>query len=188
MTIKRTSVDAVALPTLLLPLVKAQARVEHARDDELITGHIAAAIGIAERKCNVSINPAEYVVSTDELHFSTMPCPGALRPSWRLPLNNVRECAVVNGADDLSAKFELWSSDPGGNASTYLVGIDGQVVPTPSLLSLKVGVEAVAELAPAFVSLIARLAASMYENREASSALWVDGFTDELGGLWRPDV
>lgn len=188
MTIKRTSVDTAALAALLLPTVKAQARVEHDRDDALITSHVAAAIGTVERKCNVSINAAEYDVTTDELGCSSLPYAGAKGPNWALPFNNVTACKVLNGADDISASFELWSPDFGGSASSYLVGIDGQALPSPSVLSLTVGVATVAELAPDFVSLIARLAASMYENREASSGLWADGFAGELASLWRPSA
>ena len=192
MTIKRITVDTAALPAALLDLVKSQARVEYTRDDALITGHIAGAVGIAERKCNVSLDPAEYVVTADELRCSPLPYGGATRQSWRLPLNNVREVTVMASADvdadDLSADYEVWAPDPGGSASAYLVAVNGRAVPPAALLSLTVGVTTLPDLAPAFVSLIARLAASMYENREASSALWVDAFAGELASLWRAEA
>jgi hypothetical protein len=190
MSIDRISVDTAALPALLLPNIKAHCRVEHARDDAILLVYIGAAIGIAERKCNVSLNPAEYLVTADELG---RPCThAALGPrwTWPLPLNNVHAFTVVQngdpGAPDITADFELWSPDFGGSASAYLAPLSGKAMPSTALLTLGVGVDDETLLAPEFFSLIARLTASQYENREASSDLWTDTFREELAGLWRP--
>ncbi|HXD04883.1 MAG TPA: head-tail connector protein [Burkholderiaceae bacterium] len=185
MTIKRTTINTGALPLLLLPTMKAQARVEHARDDALITGHTAAAIAMVERQCNVSLNPAVYEVTTDELAWSSIPR-GTSRASWQLPLNNVRSFVVTNGADDISADFELWQQDFGGSASAYVTAAGSSLMNTAALLTLTVGVLTPPALSPAFLSVIGRMVASMYENREANSALWVDGFAAELFSMWRP--
>lgn len=190
MTQHRLSVDNEVLPAALLATIKAQARVEHTRDDALLKSQTATAIGIVERKCNVSINPAEYVVTADELRCSPLPYGGLVRVSWRLPLNNAHEFTVVQSsaddAPDISADYELWNPDFGGNGSSYLLAVNGRAMPASAVLTLGVGIEDPAMLAPPFTGLIARLAASMYENREASSELWTDTFKEELIGMWRP--
>jgi len=184
--INRTSVDRLALPGALLPIIKDQARVRHDRDDTLLTSHISSAIGLCERLCNVSLDPAEYVCSADEVWSCQQLRPTPTR--WLLPLNNVRGFIVTNGdpVEDLSAGFTLWNPDYGGNASSYLQSVSGATMPWTSGLALKVGIEDPTEMSPAFLSLIARMASSMYENREATGELWSGNFSAELLALWRP--
>jgi hypothetical protein len=183
--INRTAIDRLTLPLVLLPLVKDQARVRHDRDDVLMTSHVAASIGLAERLCNVSLYPADYIVTADEIYSCQRLCATPTR--WLLPLNNVRAC-VITGVDaaDLSAGFTLSNADYGGNASSYLQSVGGATIPWDATLALTVGVDDPTELAPAFLSLISRMAASMYENREADADLWASGFSAELMALWRP--
>jgi hypothetical protein len=194
MSIQRLDVSYAPLPAALLDSIKAHLRVEHDRDDTLIRAYISAAIGICERKCNVSLNPAEYMVTLDELRprGPKLWAGGTWRHSWLLPLNNVREFELLDSAtppNDLSANFELWNADPGGNGSSYLLGLDGYYLPTGAqITSLTVGVLDQETLAPAFFSLIARITGSLYENREASTDLVGDGFDSELIALWRPDA
>jgi hypothetical protein len=191
MSIERVTVDREALPEALLPLIKAHVRVEFDRDDMLLTTYTAAAIGLVESKCNVSINPAQYVVTADELRASgtRWAYPGG-SARWTLPLNNVRDFTLMESTEedaaDLSGDFELWSPDFGGSASSYLIAVAGRPVPTAAIVSLDVGLDDSVDLAPGFFALIARLAGSMYENREASTALWADTFAEELNALWRP--
>lgn len=194
MTIECTSVDRDVLPDALLDGMKAHIRVEHARDDVLLRTYTAAAIGLVESRCNVSINPAAYVVTGDELQASAPRWLAGLgmRPCWVLPRNNVQTMVVLDSADagaaDISDQFELWNPELGGSASSYLVGLGTPPAcpPAAAMLSLEVGLEDPADLAPAFFVLIARLVGSMYENREASVALWADTFAEELGAAWRP--
>lgn len=183
--INRTAIDRLTLPLVLLPLIKDQARVRHDRDDVIITAHVAASIGLAERLCNVSLYPAEYTVTADEIYSCQRLSPMPTR--WLLPLNNVR-AFTITGADaaDLSAGFTLSNADYGGNASSYLQSVSGATIPWDAGLALVVGVEDPTDLAPAFLSLIARMAASMYENRESNADLWAGGFSAELMALWRP--
>jgi hypothetical protein len=191
MSIERVSVDRAVLPDALLDDIKAHVRVEFARDDALLRTYTAAAIGMVEAKCNVSLNPAEYVVTADELteSGSRWNFAGA-SGRWTLPLNNVRDFTVVAStaldAEDLTTGFQLWGPDFGGNASSFLVALGAQALPTTAILTLEVGLEDAADLAPGFFALIARLAGSMYENREASTALWASTFAEEMGALWRP--
>ena len=63
----RLSVHRRALPGALLELVKNGPRVRHNRDSSLMLAHLASAIGLVERMCNVSLNPAEYLVSAGEV-------------------------------------------------------------------------------------------------------------------------
>jgi len=196
MSIERVSVDRQVLPDLLLDQIKAHMRVEHARDDALIRVYIAAAVGLIESKCNVNLDPAEYVVTGDELRHSPTTYAwrgGAAR--WTLPQNNVRAFTMhdssATDAADISAEFTLWNADFGGSASSYLVGAatsTARAVPSQAVLALEVGILDADDLAPGFFALIARLSGSMYENREASSALWADTFADELVALWRPSA
>ena len=183
--INRISIDRLTLPLVLLPYVKDQARVRHERDDALLAGHVAAAVGLAERLCNVSLYPADYIVTADEIYSCQRLCASPTR--WLLPLNNVRACLITGiDAADLSAGFVLSNADFGGNASSYLQSVGGAVIPWDATLALTVGVDDPADLAPAFLSLIARMAASMYENRESNAELWATGFSAELMALWRP--
>jgi hypothetical protein len=190
MTIERTTIDRAVLPTLLLDSVKAHCRVYHDRDDAIFLSYIGAAIGIAERKCNVSLNPAEYRLTANELGGECAPVVMGPRWGWLLPYNNVREFTVVQsfdaGALDISANFEVWSSDFGGSASSYLVPAVSKLMPSTAQITLSVGMEDLPSIAPEFVTLIMRLAASQYENREADSELWSDQFSEEIAALWRP--
>ena len=110
------------------------------------------------------------------------------------PSNNCREFDSAHGTArrrrvDISAGFQLWSADPGGNGASYLLGLEGYCLPYGAqITSLKVGVETADTLAPAFFAAIARITGSLYENREASAELMASGFDDELAALWRPDV
>jgi hypothetical protein len=190
MSIDRISVDRAALPALLLDNIKLHCRVYHVRDDPILLTFIGAAIGFAERKCNVSLNPAEYIVTTDALGGACTHAALGPRWTWPLPLNNVHTFTVLQSgeasAPDITADFELWSSDFGGSASAYLVPLAGKSMPTAAYIQLGVGVDDPALLAPEFFSLIARMTASQYENRESSSDLWTDNFREELAALWRP--
>ena len=117
-------------------------RVEHARDDSLLLAYIAAAIGLVESKCNVQINPADYMVTADELRTSAARwLSGGARASWTLPVNNVREFLVMDSeATDAVDLLRRTSSsgilDPGGNASSYLVGVAGQAMPAAAQLKV----------------------------------------------------
>lgn len=190
MSIDRISVDTATLPTALLPTAKAHARVEHTRDDPLFITYIAASISMIERKCNVSLNPAVYLMTPDELAPPTPRPACGYRMGWALPVNNANAVLIVQsgdpGAPDISTDFQLWSPDYGGSASSYLVETAGQQLPGTARLTVDVGVTNVPDLAPAFLGIILRLTASMYENREASTGLFDDTFADELVGLWRP--
>jgi uncharacterized phiE125 gp8 family phage protein len=185
--IERVTVDNELLPDALLSTVKAHTRVEHTRDDELLKVYTAASISLVERKCNVSLNPATYVVTRDELRYGR-----GLKPGWWLPLNNVHAFAADNGGVDISADYLLGNADFGGNTSSYLYPVNtsgcGTSLPFGALVTLEVGVDDPAVLAPGFLTAILRLTASMYENREAASGLAGDGFDSELMALWRPDA
>ena len=190
MTIQRTAVDHVALPTTLLPKVKEHLRVRHVRDDALITTYIASAIGLIERKCDVSLDPATYVLTTDELGGG-LRAPAAGGCSYTLPLNNANKATVTDEAtppNDLSTDFTIWNPDYGGNGSSFLVAKQGKSLGTGWLITLEVGITDETKLAPAFFAQIARITGSLYENREASSALWESAFDAELMALWRPSA
>ncbi len=202
MTINRTAVDHTALPDALLPMVKEHCRVRHDRDDQLITSYIASAVGLIERQCNVSLDPATYTCTGDELRRRgplqglgrwRIPATPATATSYALPMNNVRTAVVTDAGEppvDHSTEYELWNPDFGGNGASYLV----QQVPSTEalcpnwLVELEVGILKPEDLAPAVSILIARMTASLYENREASSALWADTWAAELTALWRPEA
>lgn len=191
MTIDRISVDHDLLPSLLLPQIKEHLRVRHDRDDMLITNYVAASIGLIERKCNVSLDPASYVCTTDELGCPTSYRRTPSQRSWRLPVNNVRSVTIDDGLvppTDYSASFAVWNPDLGGNGSSFLVAADGTPLSTSWQLQIEAGIDDADQLAPAFFALIARMTGGLYENREASSALWADTWDSELMALWRPSA
>lgn len=181
------AVDHTVLPPLLLPVIKDQARVRHDRDDALITSHAAMAISMVERKCNISIDPATYAASPGDLqNAGNAWWLGTHRQHWALPVNNVNDCVVMSDTTDISANFTLSSADHGSNATSYLIAAEGYALPYAATLELDVGMAKVEEISPGLLSLIVRLAASHYENREAAAGLWAEGFADELMALWRP--
>ena len=70
----------------------------------------------------------------------------------------------------------LWNTSYGGDTKLSAVGQRGARSPGAVVLSLKVGVEDPKnELAPGFLSLIARMAASSPRPREANAQLWSTG-------------
>lgn len=194
MSLERVTVNRTLLPDQLLDAMKAHCRVEFDRDDVLLRSYIAAAINLVELKCDVSINPAEYIASGDEIHASPARWGyRGTRARWVLPVNNVHDFTLVESSDpsaaDISAEFELWSPDFGGAASSYLVTLSGRAaMPADALVNLQVGLDDATTLAPGFFGLVARLTASMYENREASVALWAEEFNQELAALSRGSV
>ena len=182
--IVRTQTDLSMLPDAMLLTVKGHARVEHARDDVLLRSYTAAAISLIERKCNVSLNPATYTVSADELRYGY-----GLQPGWWLPLNNVHQFDATDAAgNDIAADFLLGNMDFGGSSSSYLYPASetSPSMPCSAVLTLSVGVDDPALLAPEFLALILRATASLYENREASVDLWAATFASELMSMWRP--
>ena len=186
MSIQRLTVDRAALPAELLPVIKEHLRVRHTRDDALITTYTAAAISLIERQCNVTLDPATYLVSLDEL---TGQVGGWLWRSWVLPVNNVSALVVNDGQTppgDYSASFDVWNADPGGNANSLVVSTGGAQLGTGWTLTLTAGVAAAADLAPSFLALISRMVGSLYEQREASSPLWAETWAAELSSMWRP--
>lgn len=189
---QRTAVDTTKIPTALLPRIKEHLRVRHTRDDALIADYIAAAVGLLERGCNVSLDPATYIGTTSHgvawcAHYPTTPAQHA----YSLPLNNVRTAKINDGAtppNDYTGDYEVWNADFGGNGSSFLVGTGGRLLAPGWVIELDVGLDDPAKLAPAFFALIARMTGSLYENREAASALWADTWKAELIALWRPSA
>ena len=124
-------------------------------------------------------------MSGDELRYGK-----GLQPGWWIPVNNVHDFTVDNEGDDTSDDYLLGNQDFGGNTSSYLYPINppasGLSLPRDARVTLKVGVDKLEVIAPSFLSLILRLTASMYENREASSELWAATFNEELMTMWRP--
>lgn len=190
MTLQRITVDTSTLPAALLEPVKEHLRVRHTRDDALITGFIAAALGLLERKCNVSLFAASYLATADELRGGVA-LPWPKQPAYTLPLNNVHTVTVTDDAEppvDQSDNFSVWNPDFGGSGSSWLVGVAGLRITPGWQLALDVGLEDVKDLAPDFLALVGRATGALYENREASVTLWADSWEAELAALWRPSA
>lgn len=182
----RITVDRTALPLLLLPKAKAQARVEHTRDDELITDQLAQAINAVERRCNININPAQYSLLSCELGLWYAHAGSAIRGP--LPVNNVLQIVSLAppGGADQAADYTIVQAEYGGNAAAYLSGpsaFDGDWT-----LVVDVGMATDTELEPAVTAAILRIAAAYYEARESSSPVFVDDFLSELVSVWRPSA
>jgi len=178
-------VDRTTLPTALLPQAKEHMRVRHIRDDTLITTYLAMGIAAVERRCNIKLNPATYAVDGFELRLDA--CNHSTnRYRYRLPVNNVSAISdlIQSGGADQAASYSVEQSDAGGSGNSYIVG--------PSLygfgwsLQVEAGVDDPAEIDPAVLSCIYRIAAAYYEARETNAPVFVDDFTSELVAAWRP--
>jgi uncharacterized phiE125 gp8 family phage protein len=195
-TLHCLSIDRQALPAAMLGTAKAHARVDHARDDTLISQYLAQAIDEVERHCSINVNPASYEVALDTL---TAPCTWPAPNAWRvrLPVNNVEGFTLFDaGGVDLSDQVTIEQADIGGAYPAYLVGTGA--LAAGCTLALDVGVAFIVPgttpapdvlpMAPSIAAAVLRLTAAYYENREASVALVLEQFAPELVSIWNPSA
>lgn len=183
------TIDRQALPAALLALAKAQARVDHDRDDLLLTEQLAQAIDDVERLTNATL--FERVLSVDSRDLVTPPLwSWALSGSGNwigLPFNNVT-ALVATDADglDVSAGYRIRQADLGGVGTAWLQG-PSVVATLPVVFTITAGLATPDAIAPALRRLILRRTAALYEYREAALPLSDSDLASEPS-LWRPDL
>ena len=172
----RMTVDRDVLPVALLALAKSQMRVEHNRDDVLITEQLRAAIVGVERRCSININPAQFAFEGCDI-----------TATGRLPVNNVSAIvSLFSGGVDVSSNYGIKQDEMGGNAHAYLVG--PTLNSNDAVLVVDVGMQTVDAIDPAITAAVLRITAAYYENRETFAPVFVDDFLGELIAIWRPAV
>lgn len=183
------AVNRDALPALFLPLAKSQARIDHDRDDALVTEHLAQAIDDVERLTNATI--FERTIGATSWEVAGAPLwawavPGS--PNWiSLTFNNVITFGAIDAAGvDVTTLYTLRQADPGGVGTAWLQGPAAPPAQPVSFI-IVAGARDLDGIAPALRRLILRRAAALYEYREAALPLSADDLTGEPA-LWRPDV
>lgn len=185
----RTAVDWTVLADGLLDLAKQHSRVYHDRDDDLIREYLQQAVNIVERRANVNLVQATY--EADGAYPQPYPCTWWARwQSWGvlLPFNNVRAIRFLDDSDppgEITGAWRIAQQEFGSNRDAFLL-LPDQTWPGATTVELDVGVDDKDDLAPALRSLVLRIAASLYEYREANLALTEDHFAPELMAAWRP--
>lgn len=188
----RTEVDFALLPGLLLDLQKQHSRVVHARDDDLIKRYVAMAIGIVERRGNINLVPATYNSAGASVAQSIgYPCCWCAQfSSWGylLPFNNVREAHLLDATPaDVTGAWTVAQQEFGANRDAYLLHpAPAMAIPAGITLELDIGLETPDDFDPVVLAVVLRIAASLYEYREADLALTEDTFAPELAQVWRP--
>lgn len=190
MSIYRIAYDVQSLASDLLPLLKAQSRIDRTDEEAQATEVIARAIGRIERQCGICIAPAQ---------FEWMPRDPDRNPTlsgwdvWRdVPI-------PVRGFN------EITGTDSGGTALTYTLRGDVQqlnfgrawIERTPSgmqpsdLWTIKAGYTTAADMPPELRDTVIRYAAALWENREAwgnNVDVVPEWLTEALGIFWVPEV
>jgi len=183
------AVNRTALPALFLPLTKSQARIEHDRDDALVTEHIAQAIDDVERLTNATIFERTIAATSWEVAGAPLwawAVPGS--PNWiSLTFNNVITFGAVDAdGADVGALYLLRQADPGGVGTAWLQGPTAQPAQPVSFV-IVAGARSLDDIAPALRRLVMRRAAALYEYREAALPLSTEDLVSEPS-LWRPDL
>jgi hypothetical protein len=109
-----TTIDLQALPAALLPLAKAQARVDHNDDDIYVKAVLARAIAHLENEWNIRINPATIEWTPDSSDF----CSGQAK----VPVRPIASMTATATAGDVSAAYALSLQGLFGAAPYLIVG------------------------------------------------------------------
>jgi len=192
MTLHRVSYDVNALATELLPLLKAQSRIDRTDEDAQATEIMARVIGRVERQCGICIAPQVYEwtprAGTGTNYSERMP------PNyWREMAIPVRGFSEVTGVDNggLPVTITLHGDVDQLRFGPVWVGRDPSGVQPADVFTIKAGYETTEEIPPELRDTLVRYGASLWEYREAWGANvdtmpeWV---TEALGIFWVPGV
>lgn len=179
-TLQRQSIDRTTLPAAMLNDVKAQMRVEHNRDDALITKHIARAIDYVERYCDICIFEAQYMLRIQHSVSET---------TNLLPVAPIIGINVKTGTTDVTTNYTLT-----GYTTTGEIGgqyIEGKLN-VNQVINIQAGYKTVADMPPVLDDVISRHAAHLYEQRESLMASNIRPSADVMHILnslmWRPRI
>lgn len=186
----RVSYDVMALAAAMLPLLKAQSRIERADEETQATEILARAIGSIERQCGIAIAPQEWTW-TPRL-VSTV---WNATTEWALsevPVRGVAKMIATAADGSTRTDFELiGNAEQGAFAALHIVFPEG--MPVGTVMEIEAGWDNPADMPPELRDVIVRYAASLWEFREAwatGSAVdtvpeWVNA---SLGSFWVPRV
>lgn len=178
-----TAVDYTALPAALLNIAKQHMRVDFTDDDDIIKRYLASAIA------HVELVSGWRIFGTTVSWFPTL---NATAYAYRTPLAPVASFTVMLDEPapptDISNQFAIITDTP--VTPSWLSKKDKTAFPTPLTMTLVLGYSDATKLPPNMSDVILRIAASLYENREAVSQpsltevpFWMN---DLIVGLWIP--
>jgi uncharacterized phiE125 gp8 family phage protein len=160
-TVAIVAVDRDALPAALLPLAKAQLRVDWSGEDAFITSVLARAIARFEQVNEVTINPTTVAWTVDSSAFSTLNGgPGAtlpVRPVSAFTAQGGEPPADVSGDYAISLKWDSIHGCP----IQKLTGAAADLG-----VELTAGYTGLATLPPPLIDVVLRHTAHLYEHRE----------------------
>lgn len=180
----RLSIDRTALPTGLLPSVKAHCRVEFDRDDVYLTGVASRAIDLFERLTEWGVFGRTYLWSVTAADGSA---DGAAW-RWLLPLAPVASIKADAGGVDVSAQYRIAAASPDMRGDAWMFRDTGEPDPMPAI-TLTAGYAAADQMPPGVLDFVLRCSALLYENREAALMPGADMMAyanSLLAGHWLP--
>lgn len=175
--------DTASLPNALLARIKAQIRVAHCDDDELIQDMIAAVIEIMEAQDDCTVFASTYRWTPDVLEF------GSTGDLALVPVSPVGlwTAAADPGAIDVTGDFTIATNGVFGAAQYYMRGI------YTSGLAVTIASGFTPDTLPAAKRMdIGKGVSTAYEYREILTPTnlqempgWI---ADRICGNWRPRV
>lgn len=192
MTTQRIAYDIDVLAVAMLPLLKAQSRIDNDDEDTQAQEIIARAIGRVERQCGIAIAPQEWAW-IPRAEGSLLPWSGATK--WRLseiPVRGVGSMTAVDGGGVAFTDFTIHGNQlQGAFAPLYVTRPAG--INVGDTFTILAGWEDPADMPAELRDTLVRYAATLWEHREAwqLSAVTSDvpeWVTEALGIFWVPVV
>lgn len=192
MSLYRTVYDPGTLATAMLPLLKAQSRIDRTDEDVQATEIMARAIGRVERQSGICIAPAVYTWTPRDPSYSayTEASPPQVWASVQVPVRGFGEVTGVD-VDDVPLAFTM-TGDTGqvayGRAWIQRQPSGMQVSDTWTIAA---GYDNPDDMPPELRDTLVRYAAALWENREAwgnNVDVMPEWVTEALGIFWVPEV
>ena len=175
MSIRKTGLDLVVLPTGLLANAKTHLRIDGTYDDHNVITTVARAINWFERVTGVSVNPVTYLWKPAAGDFVDGFAP--------VPVSPVNSWTAAVGASNVTASYDITTGTVHGVELNVLAGAwaSGLTVTIPS------GFATSAALDPGIADAVLRYAAHLYEHREilvAGSEAQTPGWMLDVVATW----
>jgi hypothetical protein len=175
MSIRKSGLDLVVLPTGLLGNAKTHLRIDGSYDDHNVITTVARAINWFERVTGVSVNPVTYAWKPAQSEFA-----GGCAP---VPVSPVNSWTAAIGATDATASYDIATNTVHGVELDTLVGAwaSGLTVTIPS------GFASSTALDPGIADAVLRYTAHLYEHREilvAGSEAQTPGWMLDVVATW----
>lgn len=190
MSLYRTDYDVDTLATALLPMLKAQSRIDRADEETQAQEIIARVIGRVERQCGIAIAPQAY---------AWMPRDPTQRIAqvgwdvWRDVPVPVRGFTEITGTDVDSGTLTLTLRGDVDQLRFGRAWVERQPsgMQPSDLLTIKAGYTTAEAVPPELRDTLIRYAAALWENREAwgnNVDVMPEWVTEALGIFWVPEV